>query len=247
MASNTGSKSPGELEMTCSTSRRRGLLLQRLGEIVGALAQLGKQPRVLDRDDGLRGKTFDQLDLVRGERLHLLFVDADRPQQRAIPQHGYIDHAARAAVVGENHGILLAGKVGCFLADVLHVIDALCFYNAAERIIVGRPENRLPLSHLEKLERHVVQRHRPECALAFVEHHHAELGAANPSRPVQNGTEDQLELPGRIGDDLEDLRRRLLLLRWPRPARGEAARPDRPVDEAWRAGGMRAAAESAAV
>ena len=36
--------------------RRRGLLLQRLGEIVGALAQLVEQPRVLDGDDGLRGE-----------------------------------------------------------------------------------------------------------------------------------------------------------------------------------------------
>ena len=56
MASNTGSSSPGELEMTFSTSRGRGLLLQRLGQIVGALAQLVEQPRVLDGDDGLGGE-----------------------------------------------------------------------------------------------------------------------------------------------------------------------------------------------
>ena len=34
----------------------RGLLLQRLGEIVGALAQFVEQPRVLDGDDGLAAK-----------------------------------------------------------------------------------------------------------------------------------------------------------------------------------------------
>ena len=55
---NTGSSSPGELEMTLQHLRGRGLLLQRLGEIVGALAQLVEQPRVLDGDDGLRGEVL---------------------------------------------------------------------------------------------------------------------------------------------------------------------------------------------
>ena len=36
----------------------RGLLLQRFGEIVGALAQLVEQPRVLDGDDGLGGEVL---------------------------------------------------------------------------------------------------------------------------------------------------------------------------------------------
>ena len=38
--------------------RGRGLLLQRLGQIVGALAQLVEQPRVLDGDDGLGGEVL---------------------------------------------------------------------------------------------------------------------------------------------------------------------------------------------
>ena len=52
--------------------RGRGLLLQRLGEIVGALAQLVEQSRVLDRDHGLGGEVRNQLDLFIGEGLHLL-------------------------------------------------------------------------------------------------------------------------------------------------------------------------------
>ena len=52
-----------ELLMTSSTSRCRGLLLQRLSEIVGALAQLVQQPRVLDRDHRLVGEGLNQLDL----------------------------------------------------------------------------------------------------------------------------------------------------------------------------------------
>ena len=70
IALNTGSSSPGELEMTCSTSEVA--VCCSAGEIVGALAQLAEQPRVLDGDDGLRGEVLHQLDLLVGERPHLL-------------------------------------------------------------------------------------------------------------------------------------------------------------------------------
>ena len=43
---------------------RGSLLLQRLGEFV-------EQPHVLDRDDGLIGESFEQLDLRRGEGAHV--------------------------------------------------------------------------------------------------------------------------------------------------------------------------------
>ena len=42
----------------------RGLLLQRFGQIVSALAQLVEQPRILDRDDSLSGEVADELDLL---------------------------------------------------------------------------------------------------------------------------------------------------------------------------------------
>ena len=87
MAWNTGSSSPGELEMTFSTSAGRGLLLQRLGEIVGALAQFVEQPRVLDGDDGLGGEVLHQLDLLVGERPHLLAVDDDGADQLVVLEH----------------------------------------------------------------------------------------------------------------------------------------------------------------
>ena len=54
IALKTGSNSPGELLMTLQHLRGRGLLLQRLAQIVGALTQFVEQPRVLDGDDGLR-------------------------------------------------------------------------------------------------------------------------------------------------------------------------------------------------
>ena len=59
--------------------RSRRLLLQRLAKIVGALAQLVQQPRILDGDDGLRGEVLDQLDLLVGKRADLLAIDDDVP------------------------------------------------------------------------------------------------------------------------------------------------------------------------
>src|SRR5262245_43275273 len=50
---------------------RSGLLLERLPQLV-------EQTRVLDSDDGLACKIFDQLDLLVGEWAHLLAVDYDR-------------------------------------------------------------------------------------------------------------------------------------------------------------------------
>ena len=55
-----------------------GLLLQRL-------AQLVEQAGVLDRDDGLGGEVLHQLDLLVGERAHLLAVDDDGADQLRRP------------------------------------------------------------------------------------------------------------------------------------------------------------------
>ena len=45
----------------------RGLLLEHLGELVGARLHLLEQPHVLDRDHRLVGEGLDQLDLLLAE------------------------------------------------------------------------------------------------------------------------------------------------------------------------------------
>jgi hypothetical protein len=64
-----------------------GLLLQRLTQIVRALAQLVEQADILDGDDGLRGEVRDQLDLLVGERAHLLAIDHDRANHLVLLKH----------------------------------------------------------------------------------------------------------------------------------------------------------------
>src|SRR5215468_10053171 len=62
----------------------RGLLLQCLGKIIGALTQLVKQAGVLDRDDSLRGEVLGQLNLLIGERPDFLTEDVDDSNQLVV-------------------------------------------------------------------------------------------------------------------------------------------------------------------
>ena len=70
MVSNTGLSSPGDDEITPSTS---DVAVCRSSDF----AQFGQEPRVLDGDHGLRGEILDELDLLVGEGADLAAVDAE--------------------------------------------------------------------------------------------------------------------------------------------------------------------------
>ena len=53
--------------MTFQNVSSGGLLLKRLAQIIGALAQLVEQPGVLDRDHRLGGKVLKQIHLLIAE------------------------------------------------------------------------------------------------------------------------------------------------------------------------------------
>ena len=81
---------------------RRGLLLQRLAEIVGALAQFVEQPRVLDRDHRLRGEILHQLDLLAGKRAYLLAVDHESADQLVVLEHRHAQCRSRSTQFGRR-------------------------------------------------------------------------------------------------------------------------------------------------
>ena len=64
-------------------------MLQCLAQIVRALAQLIKQPSILDGDDRLGGEILDQLDLLIGERQNFLAEDGERADHLLVLHHGY--------------------------------------------------------------------------------------------------------------------------------------------------------------
>ena len=90
IASKTGCNSPGELEMTSSTSLVAVCCSSEF-------TQLAEQPRVLDGDDRLGGEVLDQLDLLVGERPDFLAVDVDRAYQFLVLEHRNDEKGPNAA------------------------------------------------------------------------------------------------------------------------------------------------------
>src|SRR5262249_3836057 len=103
----------------------RRLLLQGLGEIVRALAQLVEQASVLDGDDGLPREVRHQLNLLGSERPHLLAVDADRAEQSAFLEHRHAEHRPSAGEIGESNQPRIAFQIWRHRSDVVDLHDFL--------------------------------------------------------------------------------------------------------------------------
>ena len=90
-----------------------GLMLQRLAQVIGTLAQLVEQPRILDGDDSLVGEVLHQRDLLIGERPHLGAVDDEGADQLVLLEHRHCQMrptaANRAAGVGHRLGGVVDG------------------------------------------------------------------------------------------------------------------------------------------
>ena len=65
----------------------RAQLTDRAAKLIGALAQLVQQARVLDGDDGLGGEVRDQRDLLVGKGTNFLAVQGERTDQFVLLQH----------------------------------------------------------------------------------------------------------------------------------------------------------------
>ena len=75
-------------------------MLQRLGQVVGAPAQLIEQPRILDRDDCLFGEGLQQLDQFSRKLTRLLASDSDHADDVSAPQHWNRQRGAIARCLG---------------------------------------------------------------------------------------------------------------------------------------------------
>ncbi len=185
-----------------------GLLLQRVGEVVGALVQCAEQPRILDRDHRLRGEAGDQRDLPLGERAHLLAENADCADQLAVPDHRHRQQRADPEFRGGR------AHLPVFVADVHgrevdDVNDPQAARDASDRGSFAGAQR--PLQFRGDLLRQVNRRRNP-IGLAVVSIEHAELGRADASRVLQNGVKDRLERARRAGKEAQHLGGRRLLL-----------------------------------
>ena len=139
-------------------------MLQRLAEIVGALAQLPEQARVFDRDHRLTGEARHQVDLPLGERPHLLPIDRDGTDQFALPQHRDDEQRAGVAAVDEVYERRLAFHIGLFLPGIGDVNDLPRLREATERKVPPRTNDGITLTALDMPGRQAVQRDRAEAA-----------------------------------------------------------------------------------
>ena len=140
--------------------RGRGLLLQRLGEIVGAPAQLVEQPRVLDGDDGLVSEAADQFNLAVSEWPHLLAVDDEGPHELVLLEHGDGDDRPRTAELGDlrGSGASCAIEIIGFGLDVGDLNRPLGDRGASERGARPGPKYGVAPALLGKRPRRAVQR-----------------------------------------------------------------------------------------
>ncbi len=180
---------------------RRRLLLQRLGQIVGALAQFLEQARVFDGDDGLRGEIADQLNLLIGERPHFLPIDDDGADQLSFLEHRHRQQRPDAGDFYTNDGKRIALLVRLFLPQVGDVDHLLCQRNAAEAAARSRMEQ-LVLADVRIARRRVKHGDGPKCVVV-TKKHIAEIRSADTGCVLQHGLENRLKIAGRAADDLE--------------------------------------------
>jgi hypothetical protein len=166
-----------------------GLLLQRL-------PQLTEQPTIFDRDDSLVGKAREQVDLLLGERPHLLAVDGDRTDQLILFEHRHREHRSSARHFCEHHQRRFALGISLLRLDVGHVYQLLRRGHPDERILAPGVDHRVAPPQLLPCRGRVVERNASE-RVALVQQQIAEFRLADPSRLLHDGLEHRLQLPGR--------------------------------------------------
>src|ERR1700732_725014 len=72
------------------------------GNLLGTLAQFAQQPRVLDRDNRLRGEVLQQRDLLVRKRPHFLPKDIDEADNRPVLAHRHIQAGPRTAEIDQG-------------------------------------------------------------------------------------------------------------------------------------------------
>src|SRR5262249_59470956 len=81
------------------------------------------QARVLDRDDGLRGKILDQIYLLIVEGSDLLAVHANGTDQLVLLDHRHSNKGPRTSRIDEPNDIAVALDIGLIGREVGNVED----------------------------------------------------------------------------------------------------------------------------
>src|SRR5262249_52588831 len=161
----------------------RSLLLQRF-------AQLVEQACVLDGDHGLSGEILQQLDLLVGERPHLLAIDNDYANRLVLLEHRRGQVAARRAE--PDRGTRQKLPFRCPIGNVNGLLseDEMLEYTSSGRLKWSSLSDKFRESPW-----YVEFGGRAKRAVLIVEHD-TELGPADPRRILQHGLKYRLQLAG---------------------------------------------------
>src|SRR5262249_12155075 len=159
--------------------------------LLGPLAQLAQQPRILDGDDGLGGEVLDKGDLLFSKYLDFCPVDLDDTEQLLLLEHRDAQHSA---CTGESnnrrlHGI---GYVAWYLLYVGYLNHLLGLQRAGKPGASARPNERRALSGLRIFDRGAVHDHGAKCVV-LAEPKIAEVGLADADGVLQHSVENRLQ------------------------------------------------------
>jgi hypothetical protein len=177
--------------------RSRRLLLERLAQVIRALAQLVEQAGVLDCDDGLGGEMRQQLDLFIAERSNLLAVDNDSTNQLFFLEHWHRKKRPRAGNFDDRYKRWLAFNVGVLVSEIGDVLHLLRTGDPGEGILgTGVHDRFAPQPKLCPCRRRTVHRGNPKLA-SVIKQEVAEVRLADVRRIGQYGLEHRLQLARR--------------------------------------------------
>src|SRR5207237_5953954 len=165
----------------------RGLLFE-------GFARLGNEPRVLHRDDRLRGEVLQQRDLFVAERPYHWSVEVDSAKQRAVLAQRYIDRCPASTAV-DQFAIPWIRPVWLYGGRVEHVNKWLSTTQAIDRTARRRSRRTLPPQPFAKKR---LATHRDRMNPFAVEGEKVRVaGAAQMHRFVEHCIEHGGEIAGR--------------------------------------------------
>ena len=173
----------------------RAKFLDRAAKFIGTLAQFVEQSRVLDRNNRLLREVLNKLDLLVGERAHLLAVNRDRADQRILLEHRDEHDCTSTAEVGDGNDRWITFEVSWPYANVLDVHHPLCleeFSMTASRMGMDQ----LVQANLGKCRGYIMDRDNAECA-SIVKVEGTKLGIAEPCCVCKHGLEHRPEIARR--------------------------------------------------
>ncbi len=183
---------------------RRGLVFERFLKIVGALAQLAEQPRVLDRDHRLVGEGRYQLDLLFGERPHRPAAQDDDSNRHVFPQQW---HAELGVRVPERRR--LGQRVFGVGGDVRDLHRPALQHDPTGQCFAAR-HDRMAFQIFLVFGRPAQCRSRP-IDLAIAAQNERHLTFAEPRRRLGNCLQHRLQIEGLPADDLQHVAGRGLI------------------------------------